>query len=155
MTIDTAPQAHTIAEGDLVEITTPIPNGEPRFGVGTRFIVGTTPAPMDEHDAAAYPEFTGPVFEPEDPKGRWFGADIVPISHVKLIQKAADQLLDPKELAQAVAHGVMAGLDDDVLRVIETGVQSEDGQTMYVIGSTPEGIRVSFLIRVGEIERAE
>lgn len=145
--------AKTIAHGDLVEVTTPIPwTDDKRFAVGARLLVASDPEPMDDDES--YPGITGEGFIPQDPAGMWFGGDEVPVSHVKIIKSASDLLPSAKDIAKGLRMGIL-DTDESVVRVTEVGEQSEDGTTLYAFGTTPEGVRVSFLVRVGAVQVAE
>lgn len=140
------------ALGDLVEVTTPIPWNPKHTTVGARLIVASDPEPMD--DDADYPNITGDGFTPQDPAGAWFGGDEVPTSHVKVIKTAANLLPSAKDIAKGLHMGIL-DTDEDVIRVTEVGEQSEDGTTLYASGITPDGVRASFLVKVGAVEVAE
>lgn len=137
-----------LAVGDLVEVIESFPWANEHTQVGARLIVATDPEPMDQD----FPCLPGDSFLPQDPKGRWFGGDDVPVSHVKVIKRVQDVL----PTAQAIAKAIQSALHDaneDTIRVTETGEQSED--TLYAVGETPDGVRVSFLVKVGAVEVSE
>lgn len=142
----------TIAHGDLVEVTKTIPWANKHTPVGARLIVGSDPEPMEADED--HPDITGDGFTPQDPAGMWFGGDEVPVSHVKVIKSASDVLPSAKDIAKGLHMGIL-DTDESVVRVTEVGEQSEDGTTLYAFGTTPEGVRVSFLVKVGAVEVAE
>ena len=142
----------TLQNGDLVEITRPIPWHEDK-PVGTRLLIDSD-AYQEPGAEADFPDVGGPFYDVADPQGMWFGGDNVPASHIRLVKRAADLMPTAKAIAQGLHTGLMC-MDRDVLRIEEVGEESEDGATLYVYGSTPDGVRVSFLLRVGAVMRAD
>lgn len=142
----------TLKNGDLVEIARPIPWHEDK-PVGTRLLIDSD-AYQDHGAEADFPEVSGPFYDAADPQGMWFGGDNVPASHIRFVKRAADLMPSAKDIARGLHSGLMS-IDRDVLRIDEVGEQSEDGATLYAYGTTPDGVRVSFLVRVGTVERGE
>lgn len=145
-------QPQTFNEGDLVEVTNAIPWDDSK-PVGTLLLIDSAPREY-QWVKDEFPDIEGPFYDVADPQGMWFGGDSVPASHIKLVKESADVIPTAKAIAQGLHAGLMC-MDRDVLRIEEVGEESEDGATLYAYGSTPDGVRVSFLLRVGAVMRAD
>jgi hypothetical protein len=71
---------------------------------------------------------------------------------VRLVKKHSELVPSAKDVARALQSALMDA-DRRTVRVDEVGEQSEDGECLYAIGTTPDGVRMSFLVRVGGVER--
>lgn len=145
-------------DGDLVEVVKDFPWADPdNHRIGARLIVEGDPMPPDSYLDEEYPGMgfgDDELVMVSDPQGMWMGGDDVPVSCLKLVKRGSDQLPTARDIAHEVQDALHDMWNSSVVRVHETGEQSEDGATIYAIGSTPDGVGVQFLVRVGAVERA-
>lgn len=135
----------TFKDGDLAEVIKEIPWDDSKT-VGTKVVIDGDPYEGDFDED--FPDIDCELVDVDDPNGMWFGGDPIPVTHLRKIEGAS--LPTAKELARDL-HSSITWMD--TISVSEVGEQSEDGQTLYVIGETPEGYAVTFYVRVYGVDR--